>query len=154
MVSLPNPHASHISSSITCLWHKLTFVGIIFWHTCQAKGLILFGTFKLQSLLQNVLWSSPFKVPSMRVTIKSATLILYSLQTIKFPFELKARINWSHGMQTLKGMLKMDWKSARRKTYLTSSSHHPPITETINRLTKDWFVKVFGLVSMLNVASP
>ena len=129
-------------------------MGIIFQHTCQAKDLILFGTFKLQILLQNVMWSLPFDVPSMRVAIESATTILYALRTIKFPFEVKALTNLSRGMPTLKGMLRMEWTSAGRKICLNSSSCHPPVTRLMSRLTDDWSSKVFGLVSTLNVAGP
>ena len=55
----------------------------------------------------------------MRISIDSATAILYALRTVKFPFEVKAHTNLSYGMRTLKGMLRMDWTSVEMNTFLT-----------------------------------
>ena len=73
LFSLPNPHASHISSSITYWWHKFTFMRMILRHTRHAKDFVLLGKFKPQSLPQKVLWSSPFEIPSMHVFIDSTS---------------------------------------------------------------------------------
>ena len=90
----------------------------------------------------------------MRISIDSATAILYALRIVKFPFEVKAHTNLSYGMRTLKGMLRMDWTSVEMNTFLTDWSCHAIVSKSISKLTNDWSGKVFGLVSTLKVDYP
>ena len=152
LISSSKPHASHKLSLITFRRYRLAFMGMMLWHTLQAKDFILFGKCNLQILRQKDLWLSPFENPSIHPSAKSENAILYVLLTMNFPLGVYTHTSLSSSKRALNKILRIAWASVGIKICFINLAHQSQDKGSMRALTLACVGSIFGWYRTLKVA--